>query len=206
MKAFFNVNRLGFENQGFVGNFWLIFPRVLKASSGFIPWRFIYSWECVNCGDCCRKYNVNLSVDEWLRITRIYGDVVVSSLGKLVLRRGVDGSCVFLRRIGGRWICGLQSIKPRACMLWPFYVKEKPVYGYGEFACYSHNGLNFYIYVDTFCKGLIYGLPSKKILDEILPEVVKIYLGKKVKQQYTTSKLNLGVLGGDMRNIVRLLS
>ncbi|MCX8176435.1 MAG: YkgJ family cysteine cluster protein [Candidatus Bathyarchaeota archaeon] len=195
-KPAFGRSVSSFDFPSFAGGFWLLLKKVLK-SSRIVPWRFIHSWKCVNCGECCRKYNVNLAVDEWLRIVRIYGeDVVVSNLGKLVLRRRVDGSCVFLYSAGGRWICGLQSIKPRACMLWPFYVKEKPVYGYGELAYYNCNRLDFYIYVDMFCKGLTYGLPSKEILDEVLPEVVEIYLGRRVKQQYTTSKLNFRSLWG----------
>lgn len=199
MRSFLNTKNLIFDknvlNLNFLGSvekFWFIFQRILKASNKIIPWRFIHNWECVNCGECCKRYNVSLSIDEWLKITKIYGvDVVTSNIGKVLLKRRSDGSCVFLYRIGDKWVCGLQSIKPKACRLWPFYIKEKPVYGYGDFAYYNYNGLNLYIYVDTFCRGLTYGLPSKKLLEKILPEVVEIYLGRRIVQQYTTSQLNL---------------
>lgn len=172
------------------GAFWAQILKALVSSGKPVPWSFVHSWRCVNCGRCCRRYVVELTADEWVQITRLYGfEVTIPSLGAHYLKKRADGSCIFLYRVGDRWLCGLQHLKPKSCKLWPFYLREKPVYGFPELAKYSYLGREFYVYADPYCRGLIWGQPSKELVKYLLPELVEIKLGRRDRQVFSTAPI-----------------
>jgi len=158
----------------------------------FIPWRYIADWKCVACGLCCKTYSVVLSFPEWLSIVKNFGvDKTVSGLDKFFMRRGNDGSCVFLRQFSNNMcLCGIQQMKPKACKLWPFKISTKPKFGHGNEAVYSYAGNKLYIYADSTCRGLRYGRPSWEFTDYTLKELVEIALGLRNNQSITTASIS----------------
>ncbi|MEM4246121.1 MAG: hypothetical protein QW390_02370, partial [Candidatus Bathyarchaeia archaeon] len=57
-----------------------------------VPWRHVSSWTCITCGECCRRYNINITLREYLRITRLYGmSVAEPGLAECYLKRREDG-------------------------------------------------------------------------------------------------------------------
>jgi len=156
----------------------------------FVPWRYIADWKCVACGKCCRFYSVVLSFPEWLKIVKNYGiDKTVSGLNKLFITRRNDGSCVFLCKLSNTHLCGLQSMKPKACKLWPFKVLSKPKYRYVNDAVYYYGGDRFFIYADSNCSGLVYGEPTEKFAKYTLNEFVEIALERRKDQFKTTANI-----------------
>ncbi len=174
------------------GILWLETLKTLLASGKPVPWKFVHSWSCINCGECCKRYVVELTTEEWIKITRFYGfEVITPGISKYYLRKRSDGSCVFLYSVGDKKFCGLQSLKPKPCKLWPFYIREKPVFGFPDQAIYYYKSEEFYIYVDPFCRGLIWGNPSKQLVNNLIPEVLEIKLGRLEKQVFSTASLGL---------------
>ena len=160
----------------------------LLRSDKLIPWRLVHDWVCQACGECCKHYIVELTPHEYAKIVQTYGySPVTVSLGKMYLKRRADGSCFFLHEVGGRNLCGLQPIKPKACKLWPFQVFEHPSFGYPELSSYRYGRREFHVYVVPRCKGLYYGEPSHRLKKKVIPEILEIWLGLKVNQKYSTS-------------------
>ena len=155
-----------------------------------VPWRHVASWSCNLCGKCCREYRVVLKPEEWLKLVDIYGpEVAEVGHGKFYLRRRPDGSCIFLKKVGGKWLCGLQDMKPKACKLWPFKVLSWPKYGRAAEAYVNYMGYPLYVYVDPFCPGLKWGSPTPAFVSTVLKETIEIALGIRTEQEHTTSKL-----------------
>ena len=155
-----------------------------------VPWRRVASWSCNLCGKCCREYRVVLKPEEWLKLVDIYGpEVAEVGHGKFYLRRRPDGSCIFLKKVGGKWLCGLQDMKPKACKLWPFKVLSWPKYGRAAEAYVNYMGCPLYVYVDPFCPGLKWGSPTPAFVSTVLKETIEIALGIRTEQEHTTSKL-----------------
>jgi len=62
-----------------------------------VPWSHVSYWRCTGCGICCKKFDVVLKFDEWLRLVKTYGiGVTTAGLNKFYLNKRPDGSCVFL--------------------------------------------------------------------------------------------------------------
>jgi Fe-S-cluster containining protein len=171
----------------------LILLRSLLRTGKPLPWSLLHDWKCYACGDCCRRYLVELKSWEWAKIVRSYGyfSTLISSGGKIYLKRRPDNSCIFLYNAGRNSLCGLQEMKPQACKLWPFQVYENPVFGHVELSRYECSKGVFYIYVVPDCIGLSWGIPSKHLREILLPEIVDIKLGLRVRQKHSTSKLSL---------------
>ena len=157
---------------------------------GLIPWTEVRSWSCVACGKCCRGYRVPLKLDEYAKVVQIYGtEVLEFGLGKVYLKNNRGDRCVFQRpTVFGRWICSLQAMKPLACKLFPFRIQSKPVYKRGDTSAYRVKGNTFYVYMDPECDGVNIGRPTPRFRDQVLPEIIQIGLGQRVKQKFTTSK------------------
>ena len=131
-----------------------------------------------------------LKPEEWARLVDLYGPSVVDvGHGKFYIRRRSDGSCVFLIRVGDKWFCGLQDMKPKACKLWPFKVISWPKYGRPNEAYLEYAGYPLYVYVDPYCPGIKWGTPEPSFVATTLREFVEIALGIKTEQEYSTSKL-----------------
>lgn len=158
----------------------------------FIPWRHLADWKCTACGECCRLYNVVLNVNEWLKIVKGYGfEHTVTGLNKLFIKRRGDGSCAFLCVYSNVNACSLQYMKPKACKLWPFKILIEPKYGFANEASYRYEKNTFFIYADSMCCGVKYGLPSWEFVNRTLKEFTEIAVGLDRIQHRTTSRIDL---------------
>lgn len=153
----------------------------------FVPWRHIANWQCTACGNCCKLYSVVLNFPEWMNISKTFGaQTTGAGFDKLFLKRGEDGSCVFLCQFAGTFLCGLQHMKPDACKLWPFKILAEPKYGDSEQAIFEYGGKKLFIYADSNCEGLRYGSPTWEFKTLILKEFAGIALGTCRTQHNTT--------------------
>ncbi len=148
-----------------------------------IPWRRVKDWECVACGSCCRRFYVPLSREEAVGIAAKYGwDKLEIVHGKTVLKR-VNGGCIF--QVDN--LCSLGNNKPIICKTWPILVMKKPVYGRGEEAAFQLDEM-YYIYVDLRCPNIVLGRPSRRLVDRVIPEAIRIRRNGG-PQRFTTSSL-----------------
>jgi len=155
-----------------------------------IPWSHVRSWRCTGCGLCCRRFEVVLKFNEWLRLVQKYGvGVTNAGLNKFYLGKKPDGTCIFLYTVNGVWFCGLQNMKPVACKLWPFKVLDRPRYGRAKEAFFSHEGKKLFVYTDPFCPEITWGKPGDEMVHKVIPEFVEIALGLREKQFYSTSTM-----------------
>jgi Fe-S-cluster containining protein len=155
-----------------------------------VPWRHVESWRCLACGRCCRGYDVVLKLDEWIKLIRTFGmGLTEPRVDQLYLKKRYDGTCIFLNRFLDCYVCGLQTMKPRACKLWPFKIYDKPKHGYPNEAAFKQWGRKFYVYVDSHCLGVRYGNPTPEFTQQTLLEFVEIGLGIREKQRYSTSNI-----------------
>lgn len=158
----------------------------------FVPWRHIADWKCSGCGDCCKLYTVVLSFHEWLKIVKSHGvEQTVSGLNELYIKRRNDGSCVFLRNFPNACACELQFVKPRACQIWPFRILIEPKFGLSREAMYNHGEDTLFVYADSMCSGLKYGMPTWEFANNTLKEFVEISMGLRQSQCKTTANLGL---------------
>jgi len=156
----------------------------------FIPWKNVESWRCIRCGNCCRLYSVVIDFPEWLRIVKNYGvENTASGIDKLFIKRRGDGSCAFLNNGSDRHFCDLQHMKPKACQLWPFKILDEPKFGHDDNAAYSIGGNTLFVYVDSNCNGLKYGVPTPEFAYLTVKEFVEIAAGLRTMQVRTTSSL-----------------
>jgi len=155
-----------------------------------VPWRHVKSWDCLNCGICCKEYDVVLGYSEWANIIKNFGvGAIKPTVTRLSLGKKDDGTCVFLYNSSGSWLCALQPNKPKACKLWPFKVHEQPKYGEEREAVYRFKDRDFFVYVESSCLGLAWGLPTRRFVYHTLPEFIEIALGVLQKQFYSTCRL-----------------
>jgi len=168
----------------------LAFIRVLTESMSqprFLPWSQVKSWICDACGECCRWFKVPLTMHEYAMITQNYGhDVPALGVGRAYVRRRTDGRCVFQFKRYGRWLCGLQAQKPRACRMWPFIVSSNPVHGRGDAARWEGRHGRAHVYVDPRCSRIRFGKPTGYLVDKVLPEVMRMAYGQRETQLHTT--------------------
>lgn len=154
-----------------------------------VPWRRVENWFCIACGECCREFKVLLRTYEAVRFANIFGYKCLElGLRGYVLRKRADGRCVFQVYSNGKWVCSVQSIKPLACKLWPFFISERPQ-DFKEEAEYEFKGYTFYVYVNPFCRGLVYGKPTTMFAKKVVPEFIELSLGLRREQTFSTSLL-----------------
>ncbi|MEM4701708.1 MAG: hypothetical protein QXZ51_06150, partial [Candidatus Bathyarchaeia archaeon] len=126
-----------------------------------------------------------------LKIVKNYGvETTVSGLNKLYLQRKTDGSCVFLYKVAGMHLCGLQRMKPMACKLWPFKILATPKFGYAKEALYAYGGKTLYVYADSTCAGLIYGRPTWEFANKTLKEFIEIAIGLRIDQKQSKADVD----------------
>lgn len=99
-------------------------------------------FKCTLCGECCRRYWITVTLDDLLaiyanlslkpsQVAALYNSNMASDwnaprirLGNgqyyLVLRKRMDGSCIFNEWRGGKMICTIHSFKPLTCRFYPF--------------------------------------------------------------------------------------
>jgi hypothetical protein len=131
---------------------------------------------------------------EWLQIAQTFGaQNTVAGQNKLFIKRGFDGTCAFLCRHAGAYLCGLQNMKPNACKIWPFKVLAEPKYGQPDQAAYEVAGKTLYIYADNNCNGLRYGSPTWEFSRVTLKEFAGIALGICSSQHNSTRSFGYGL-------------
>lgn len=154
----------------------------------FLPWSQVRSWRCVACGICCRKYSVVLKFPEWLNIVKKFGvECTAPSISNFFLRRGTDGSCVFLQSGYVKSFCSLQYEKPIACKLWPFKIVNHPKFGHSKHAVFNRGSQRLYVYVDPVCRGLALGVPTREFTHSTIPEFIELASGLRRRQYKTTA-------------------
>jgi uncharacterized protein len=154
----------------------------------FVPWQNIGDWHCKACGYCCKLYSVVLGFPEWVNITKTFGsETTINGLNCFYIKRQNDGACSFLCSKANSYFCGLQSMKPEACKIWPFKVLSEPKYGEPKKAVYIYKGVPLFVYADTMCSGLRYGTPTWDFRYTTIKEFVEIAL--RIRQvQYKTTR------------------
>jgi hypothetical protein len=110
----------------------------------------------------------------------------VAGLDRFYIKRAHDGSCAFLCNYANNYYCGLQSMKPEACKIWPFKVLSEPKYGDPNQAAYDYHGIRLYVYGDTMCSGLRLGTPTWDFHYTTIKEFAEIALGLRDAQCKTT--------------------
>lgn len=154
-----------------------------------VPWSQVSHWRCIGCGECC-KLTVQVTANEWLNLTRLYGpQLVEQDITGFYLRKTLDNLCPFLQRFPERFACGLQPMKPLACKIWPFRICDNSRYGYHDESYFKHKNGEFYVYAYPTCPGISYGKPTDEFMNRIIPEFIDIRLGLTRTQTYSTSRL-----------------
>ena len=88
-------------------------------------------FNCTQCGNCCSggPGYVWLTVDDMHRIAQFlqmeFDNFVKTYVrrisGKYSLTEKRDFDCVFLKREGGKAMCGIYPVRPMQCRTWPFW-------------------------------------------------------------------------------------
>ena len=99
-------------------------------------------FTCVLCGECCRRYWIPVTHRDAARIVKYTGmkpreflalfpkdmaadwDEPVIRLRDgeyyLVLKKRLDGTCIFNKWIGDKLVCSVHPVKPNVCRYYPF--------------------------------------------------------------------------------------
>ncbi len=99
-------------------------------------------FRCTLCGECCKRYWIPVTLDDVARIARYTGldpEEFTALFHKdmtsgwdypeirlrdgryyLILKKNLDGSCVFNRYVRGNLICEVHEVKPYVCRFYPF--------------------------------------------------------------------------------------
>lgn len=158
----------------------------------YIPWQNVADWHCKACGYCCKLYSVVLHYPEYLNLTKTFGaQVTVTDFKRFYIRRHSDGTCVFLCSRNLNHYCGLQSMKPDACRIWPFKVLAEPKYGEAKQAEYKYGERTFYVYVDSICSGVSYGVPTWDFQNGTVKEFTELALGVRDVQHNSTRRVSV---------------
>ena len=154
-----------------------------------VPWSQIHSWDCDACGECCRWFDVPVTIHEYVKICQAHG------LGFIYFRRGeawlklqVGKRCIFSAPRNGRWLCSLQEEKPLACRNWPFRVTKQPISASSDAAKYECGEWSCYVYADPRCPTIVHGKPTPDFADKVVGEFIQIALGKTNHQNYSTAR------------------
>ncbi len=158
----------------------------------FVPWQNVSDWHCKACGYCCKLYSVVINFTEWLNLTKTYGvETTITGLDRFYIKRHSDGSCAFLCCNSHNYACALQNSKPEACKIWPFKVVSEPKYGEPNQAAFDYMGHRLYVYIDTMCNGVSYGVPSWDLRYVVVKEFVELALGIRDVQYKSTRSVSL---------------
>jgi hypothetical protein len=156
------------------------FKPFYQEKAMWLPWRKISSWHCTACGRCCYEYKVRLNFYEYLRLRNT--GFVEEKTGRYFIKK-IGKKCPF--QIGK--LCSIQAIKPLACKLYPFTIRERSSLQ-KDSALYEYRGEEFYVYVNTFCQGVKVGKAGKN-LERFVKEAVQLYIGEKRVVELITARL-----------------
>ncbi|HIJ11121.1 TPA: YkgJ family cysteine cluster protein [Candidatus Woesearchaeota archaeon] len=86
------------------------------------------TFSCTKCGQCCRPLVLLSEEDitkiEELGITNFY-EVDPLSEGPAKVLKQVKGICMFLKRQGDDFVCGIYHNRPTICKEYPFFSDVK---------------------------------------------------------------------------------
>lgn len=154
----------------------------------FISWKRVKSWKCLTCGECCKWFDVPLKLKEYARIIKIFNSEVFNfnkNPIKFFLKRRENGRCIFQYNSYGKWICGIQQIKPIVCKLFPFLISKSG----NKKALYIYKGKPYNVYLERKCKGIKLGKPSKEFFYKQIPVAIEERLNPEKSQHLITSQL-----------------
>lgn len=102
------------------------------------------AFECKQCGTCCYGEG-GIRLDEGeagaiagflgIPLERFFSDYCETRNGRVYIRCGDDGFCIFYDR---ERQCLIHPVNPRVCSLWPFYpaiLKEEENWRLAQDAC-----------------------------------------------------------------------
>ncbi|MHA1706257.1 MAG: YkgJ family cysteine cluster protein [Promethearchaeota archaeon] len=141
----------------------------------YVPWRRVHDWRCVACGNCCTHFSVPLMGTEYAKFMKIFGDNIMDfnfNPGKVYLRKKLNNECIFQDIRYGISFCMIQELKPYVCKLFPFFITKT---GERE-ALYIYKNEPYYVYVNTFCPQVKYGIPSFNFVKIVIPEAIQLSL------------------------------
>ena len=157
-----------------------------------VPWSRIRDWNCIACGECCKHFSVPITQEEWRTIVELYGPGLTTVIKRQPhLRSTISGRCIFQRWIQGRWLCTIQTVKPRVCKLWPFRIYDHPKHGDPELASFTYRRRQIFVYCDQRCSGISPGYPSTHLVHIVIPEFAAIALRDRVAQTFSTARMRL---------------
>jgi|Deesub1362B_J571_1020462.scaffolds.fasta_scaffold00013_196 Fe-S-cluster containining protein len=127
------------------------------------------SWRCLRCGECCRRYAVELHEGEVERFQR--DEVEILDNGRRRIKRRFDGFCIFYDE--KKRICRIYENRPDSCRIFPFSILRKEVaekmgINFDDRDIVEHRGKFFIIIYDEACLGIGKGEKQdrKKIVEE----------------------------------------
>lgn len=162
---------------------------VFRDGLHYVPWKHIRSWRCLQCGRCCREFQINLRFYDYARIVHLWPETVdVDQIGIPFIKRA-HGHCVFQHSSG---LCSLQpqGMKPIICKLWPFKVFPANQTRGHNYSRFHYKEGDFFVYLNPYykiCPGINKGDPKDFPL--VVKEIIEIYRHLIGDQQYSTARL-----------------
>ena len=148
-------------------------------------------FKCTLCGECCKRYWIPITHIDIARIVKYGGYDVESFIALfnkdmttgwdypeirmrdgvyyLILKKKVDGTCIFNEWVNGNLICKIHKFKPLTCRFYPF------VYWVED------NIVKFEVYNDAieFCPGL-----GKGVYNDFKWELEALKESLKAKEEF----------------------
>ncbi len=113
-------------------------------------------FQCILCGECCRRYWITVNLDDLARIysrlgllpsqvSALYPKTVAGGWDYpslqveggeyyLVLRKKLDGACIFTKWEGGRLACSIHDYRPLSCRYYPFIYRAEGIASFELFS------------------------------------------------------------------------
>ena len=118
-------------------------------------------FTCTRCGDCCT------GTPGYVYVTKNEIETIAAHIGRqgkglprkhvrrigrrtLLTEDAATGDCCFLRRNGGKLICGIYPVRPLQCQTWPFWdgnLKSPSAWASVSLGCPGINNGTFHDFV-----------------------------------------------------------
>jgi Fe-S-cluster containining protein len=91
------------------------------------------AFECTQCGDCCSgpgegviwvcRHEISLIADHLKLSESDLREQYMKRIGTrtTIIEEPVSKDCIFLKRVDGRKVCGIYSVRPNQCRTYPFW-------------------------------------------------------------------------------------
>jgi len=136
----------------------------LTKKHELLPWTYFLRWNCIRCGNCCNKLDVQLTSKEAHYYSKHYGDVIEKIKDGYKLKRKSNGECIFLDFENNIAKCKIYNDRPFACRIYPFYVRKLKEYKdlsqeILKNAEIRYRKRKYIVFVSNICLGLGRGPP-----------------------------------------------